>query len=301
MSRIYNSEDDSNDITDASWRSRFYGFIREGNKTRLAPGFIKIVFGLIAVAAVILQLVSSFKPIARENAEEKFKIPLGSTADAKLNIPLYDPAKSENRSKDASSSRPVIVSGIQRIRLSQIKGVPTGSEVKAILSSGGTNGTVVAKLTEDLMADGEMIFPSRTLLFGRGNSNDERLYIRFRKAILPDKSEVKIKAQAFDMSDRIVGLKGKKISDVAFKIAASSGLIFLGGLADGMKQTEMNIYGQPQKPSIKDVALNGIATASLEQGRELMNSMKNSEARVEVKSETPIVVVFGDDQEEANQ
>jgi hypothetical protein len=304
MSEIIHGEDDSSDeLTSASWRGKFYGIIREGHKTRVAPWFLKAFFGFLALIASVLQLISGFKPELQEKIHDNFGIPPSSSTDERLNVPLYDATK-DDRFSNYGSGRKLkmpVIQGIQRIRLTTVKGIPTGSEASAILTSGATNGTVVAKLTQDLMADGEVLLPVGTLLFGRGASSDERLFIRFRRAILADKTEIKVKAQAFDSKDRMVGLKGKKMSDVAFKIAASSGLIFLGGLADGMKKTsDLNIYGQTQKPSIQDAALNGIATANVEQGRELMNSMKNSESRVEVKVETPIVVVFGDEQETEN-
>ncbi len=306
MSEIIHVEDDSSsELTNASWRGKFYGMIREGHKSRVSPLFLRLSFGAFALIAGVLQVISGFKPELQQKMHNTFGVPASSSSDQKLNFPLYDPTKRDRFANDGGSDKkykPAVIQGIQRIKLSQIKGIPTGSEVSAILTSGATNGTVTAKLTNDLMADGEVLFPTGTLLFGRGSSNDERLFIKFRRAILTDKTEVKVKAQAFDSKDRMVGLKGKKISDMAFKIAASSGLIFLGAVADGMKQSnDVNIFGQvAQKPSLHDAALNGVATASAEQGRALMNSMKNSESRVEVKVETPIVVVFGDDQETEN-
>lgn len=47
----------------------------------------------------------------------------------------------------------------------------------------------------------------------------------FSKAVLPDHTSLKIKSLAYDGGDRILGVKGRKVSDYAFRLAASSGLI----------------------------------------------------------------------------
>lgn len=296
MIKIFRKSPDG--LTQESLRSRFYGLVLEGHKERVAPWFVKLTFALMAVIVALVQIVSSFRPDFKRVVDSTVGLPTANVSpDEHLKLPLYNPAHERELSKytERQKGRPAQVERIQRISLSGLKGIPTGSEVSAILSSGGANGTVIAKLTENLTADGDILLPKNTVLFGKGSSSDERLYVQFRKAILPDKTEQKIKAQAFDQKDRMVGLKGKKISDVAFKIAASSGLIFLSGMADGLKQNmTTDIFGN-RKPSIHDAALNGVATATAEQGKRMMDSMNKEDARVEVAVQTPIVVVFGDD------
>lgn len=289
-------------LTSESWRSKFNVLIREGRKNRVSPWFLKVIFCLLAAAAIALQLMSGFKPEVRTKVEQVFSIPRASENEATVSVPPFDPrpAPEPNSHRQRSSLENSRPPKIQHIRLTGFEGIPTGTEVPATLSSGGTNGTVIAKLSKNLTADGEVLLPRGTTLYGRGSSSDDRLYVRFKRAILPDKSEQKIKAQAFDAKDRMVGLKGKKISDVAFKIAASSGLIFLAGMAEGLREEQVSIYGTPRKPTVRDAALNGVTTATLEQGKELMNSMKNEEARVEVKFSTEILVIFGDDGESVN-
>lgn len=296
MMKIFKKSPDG--LTEASLRSRFYGLIKEGNKERVAPWFVKLAFALAASIVALVQIVSSFRPDFKRVVYATVGLPTANvSADEHLNVPLYNAARDRETSSNLGrqKNRPVPVERIQRINLSGLKGIPTGSEASAVLSSGGANGTVIAKLSENLSADGDILLPKGTILYGKGSSNDERLYVQFRKAILPDKTEQKIHAQAFDQKDRMVGLKGKKLSDVAFKIAASSGLIFLSGMADGMKQNmTTDIFGN-HRPSVHDAALNGVATATAEQGKRMMDSMNKEEARVEVAVQTPIVVVFGDD------
>jgi hypothetical protein len=296
--------DDAEWVSSHSWRTKFYGLIQEGHKERVSPIAIKVIVGCLAIVVATLQIFSGVSSESSKNALPSFE---GAklhfeVSDSNLNIPAFDPQKQREqeieRERKLQRQRqiPPIVGRLQTIRLSTLKGVPTGTEVQAVLSSGGTNGTVVAKLKESVMVDGEVILPAKTILFGRGFSSEERLFIRFKKAILPDKTEQVIQAQVFDNNDRMVGLKGKKVSDTAFKLAASSGLIFLSGLADGFKTNDsVNIFGPHSKPNVHDAALNGVATATSEQGMQMLESMKTGQARIEVGAETLVIVIFGND------
>ncbi len=296
--------DDAEWISEHSWRTKFYGLIREGHKRRVSPLALKVLVGCIAIVVAVLQLFSGFASNPSNKGPSLIdspKLNFGDSTDS-LKIPNFDPQKqqiefsAQEKMRLRKSQTPLVVGKLQTIRLSTLKGIPTGTEVSAVLVSGGTNGTVIAKLQDSVLVDGEAVLPARTVLFGRGSSSEDRLFIRFKKAILPDKSEQDIQAQVFDNKDRMVGLKGKKVSDVAFKIAASSGLIFLSGLADGLRSNDsVNIFAPQAKPSVKDAALNGVATATSEQGKTMLESMKNDQARIEVGAETPIIVIFGND------
>lgn len=293
--------DDAEWVSSHSWRTKFYGLIHEGHKQRVSPLALKVLVCCLASVIAALQIFSGFNDSATKMSIsiEGPRISFGSS-DANLKIPAFDPKKQQNQINEQQrilrkQSSPAI-KRLQAIKLSSLRGVPTGTEALAVLSSGGANGTVVAKLKDSVIVDGEIILPARTILFGQGTSSDERLFIRFKKAILPDKSEQEIQAQVFDSKDRMVGLKGKKVSDMAFKIATSSGLIFLGGLADGLKSNNsVNIFGPQAKPSVRDAALNGVGVATSEQGKQMLESMRNEQARIEVKAETPVIVIFGND------
>ncbi|MES3038358.1 MAG: TrbI/VirB10 family protein [Bdellovibrionota bacterium] len=186
------------------------------------------------------------------------------------------------------------VQKIQPIRLGDRSGVLPGVEVIATLISGGANGLIKAKLPDGLRSSGELIFEPGTVLLGTGSSSDERLFIQFTKAISPDQSQLKIKGLAYDMGDRILGVKGKKISDYAFKLAASSGLIFLSGLADGMREESGSASIERRRPTVKDAALNGVATSASELGKSTIQRMNSSQARIEVGHSTKVLVIFND-------
>jgi len=296
--------DAADSISSHSWRTKFYGLIHEGHKQRVSPLGLKVLVGCIAAIVATLQIFSGLSMDSSSKGSALLEIPRlsFSESDSVLNIPAFDPKRQQalvteqDRKQQLQRRTPPVVGRLQTIRLSTTKGVPTGTEVQAILSSGGTTGTVIAKLKDPVVVDSEIILPARTVLFGRGSSSEERLFIRFKKAILPDKTEQGIQAQVFDSKDRMVGLKGKKVSDVAFKLAASSGLIFLSGLADGLKSNDsVNIFGPQSKPTVRDAALNGVATATSEQGKQMLESMRNEQVRIEVGAETTVIVIFGDD------
>ncbi len=125
---------------------------------------------------------------------------------------------------------------IARPRLGEI---PPGVFVSAILVSGASNGPAKAELTEDITLNGETVVSKGAVLVGRGTSTEERLHIKFEKIVYKDGTAEKINATACDIGDKIVGVKGSKISKRALKMGASIGLGFIGGLSDGLQETEV--------------------------------------------------------------
>lgn len=288
-------------LSHESWRPKFYGLIQEGRKVRVSRSALKI--GILVLGLLILgsQLMVSWETSSHLQKEVSIKIPMaGAPTDSVYVPPVTNSAKEREIEKAQARATalarlgPQKIEPIRTINLSQVKDIPSGVEVMASLSSGASNGLVKAVLSNDLKYNDDLLLQRGTVLIGKGSSSEERLYIQFTKAIAPDKGTLKIKAFAFDSSDRIIGLKGKKISDYAFKLAASAGLIFLGGVADGLRDDYSSNPFDRRKPSVRDAALNGVSTATMETGKDLMNDIKNKESRVEVASSTPILVIFGD-------
>jgi hypothetical protein len=244
------------------------------------------------------QMLMSWDTGTQPKKEIFFRTPSLAVAPETVYVPPVTDAKKEmqmERMRAAQGRRVTLkIEPIKPIRLSQVKEIPSGAEVMAYLSSGASNGLVKAVLSENLKYDGDLILKKGTALIGKGNSSEDRLYIEFTKAISPDKSSLKVKAFAFDKADRIIGLKGKKISDYAFRLAASAGLIFLGGVADGLREDYSSNPFEKRRPTVRDAALNGVSTATMETGKDMMNDLKSREARVEVASSTQVLVIFGD-------
>jgi len=285
-----------------SWRAKSWLMITEGRKLKVSSRFIQLVLWIIGFVVLILQGSTLYKPSMRRRAEIIFVPPDLKPPPATTYVPhIIDREKDfleeKEKAKEIAHARRRSVPEIEKImpvNLHSYQVVPAGSEVKVTLTSGGANGLVKAELVESVRAEGDVILPAKTILLGAGSSSDDRLFIDFSKAILPDKTTIRVKALAYDQNDRIIGIKGKKISDYAFKLAASSGLIFLGAVADGMRD-EVNLgFGQTSRPTLRNAALSGVATATSEIGKDTLEKIKSSESRVEVAHSTSALVIFDD-------
>ena len=189
---------------------------------------------------------------------------------------------------------------IKVLTLRALSEIPVGSETKAILVSGGTNGIVKARLTQSLIVDGEPLIPENSILFGKGKSGEERLYIEFNKVIFPSGESFQILAQSFDPSDKIQGLKGAIVGTRAKKMGVAMGMGFLGGMADGMRETSGSSLFTNQKPTVKDSALSGGSKAALDQSEAYLEEMKNSPNIIEVKSGTEFVIIIDEPKKKEN-
>ena len=172
--------------------------------------------------------------------------------------------------------------------------IPPGTFAKARLESGASNGPVRAMLTEPIMVNGAPVIESGTLLLGRGTSNEHRLMIAFTKAVVSSGKSFKIHAEAADISDKIVGLKGSKVGSRMVKLAAGIGLNFLSGMSEALQDTQSaGPLGVPVKaPSVKNALLNGSEKASLEEGSNIMEELKNSTPVIEVPEGQELLVLF---------
>lgn len=269
--------------------------VKDGGKTKPSKALLTIVAGLVVFAVVGLQFISSVKTNATSPTPvETPKVDLGTQVTPPSVTSGLAVQKAEARKTRAAKMREAAFQPLKSFVLQPKIEIPVGSEVSATLSSGGSNGTVTALLDANVDAEGDTVLPKGTLLYGKGTSSEDRLYISFSTAVLPDKKKQKITASAFDQNDRMEGLKGKKISDYVFKLATSSGLFFLGGLADGMRDDNYSTPFTQRRTTVKDAALNGVSTAAVETGRDMLQKMNEEKARIEVKATTKIVVIFGD-------
>jgi len=179
---------------------------------------------------------------------------------------------------------------IRILSLRSVSELPIGSEMHAVLASGATDGIVKAVLTLPLMVDGEPILPERAVLFGRGKSGETRLFVEFSKVILPTGETYPIRAQAFDLNDQILGLKGAIVGTRTKKMAGAIGFGLIGGMAAGLQDTSGSFFNQ-RKPTLRDGALAGASKASLDQSQAFMDEMKKSPNTIEVQAGTNIVVM----------
>ena len=290
-------------LSEESWRPGFYGLVREGRKLRVSGRAVRLSFFAAGLLVLALQIEGVLRPSFRRAEEAAFPAPAARGETGPVYAPpVMDAARQAAGEREAEARRapsrpraaPPPAERIRSVSLMGTRSVPNGAEVVAELRSGGANGMLKAATSEPLKFQGEILLPENTVLIGKGKSDDERLYVAFRRAVLPDRTEIKVRAQGYDGKDKILGLRGKKISDYPFRLAMSSGLVFLGGMADGMREDNAAGPWERRRPTARDAALNGVTTATADLSRETMESMKKQEARVEVAQSTRILIIFGD-------
>jgi type IV secretory pathway VirB10-like protein len=173
------------------------------------------------------------------------------------------------------------------------RGIAAGSQVKAVLVTGASNGLIKAKTSESLVVEGDVLLNSGVTLIGQGQSGEDRLFVVFKKLVWPDGTSKQVTAYGYDMSDMIAGLKGSKVQTHSLKFGAAAGLNFLGGLSEGLQDTQVFNGVAVKSNNLRNAALNGMGKAALDQGKSILESVRNQENVIEVKANTPIWVVFG--------
>ena len=276
----------------------YFDVKKSGLKISTVKKFFWFVFALILVSTITPQLMSERN---RQELAEEIRAQEKPADNSKMDIPNIKNEDS-NSSREKSSpggGRPLPPANkIKSIDLRVMTEPPPGAEVNAILVSGGANGTVKVKTTQDLVLNDESYAQAGSLLIGTGSSTDKRLYVIFTRLVSPEGKSKKIFAQAFDFKDRIRGLNGKKVSDQVFKIAASSALIFLSGLSESLQDSQATTGLAGQRKSMRDAALGGVAQASSEHGKRMLDDL-NNDNQIEVQKETELVVIF-DTKEDMN-
>ncbi len=247
-----------------------------------------VMFGLMAV--IVLVMVWTRKSVTVQKTGKELPIPQVNHDDLTLSPKLLTERDLVNvirRGRGESSA----MGKIRVLNLRSLSEIPVGSEIKAVLESGATDGIVKARLTSPLFVEGEPILPENAIIFGRGRSGDERLFVEFTKVIFPSGESFAILAQAFDVGDKILGLKGAIVGTRTKKMAAAMAFGFLGGMADGLQDTSGSVFLSSKRPTVRDAALSGTSKAALDQSKAYIEEMKNSPNIIEVKSGTGLVVI----------
>lgn len=252
-----------------------------------------IICGVVGVLALvpILQISAPEKPT------EQAGIPTPHPAELSGAMPLelesYSQKNETATPQNGQRGTVIRYAGVQSISRPKAARIPPGSVVRAVLTTGASNGPVRAELKEGLRIQGETLLPEGSALIGSGQSTEDRLYIRFGQVVYRDGSFETIHAQAADTEDQIVGLKGSKVGRYAMKLGAAVGLNFVSGMAEGLQQKEAVGQQVVNKADARNAFLNGASRASLELANETMSGLKNQTPVIEVKAETEILVLFG--------
>ena len=272
------------------WGEAKYLHTWNGLKQTISESTIKAIALPLAVA---IACIAHFLPNQNELRES-----IGKAIDSPNvthDLPIIDVPILEARpsSRGGGNKQLARIENIRVVRLGGVGLIPVGTEARAVLVSGASNGIVKAKLLSSLLVDGEPTIPEGATIFGTGKSSEERLFVEFSKAILPTGETVGIRAQALDGGDKILGLKGALIGTRTKKMGMAVGFGVLGGMADGLQDTSgTNIFGMQQKKSLKDAALSGASKAALDQSQVYIEEMKNAPAIIEVKKGTEFFLMI---------
>lgn len=253
-----------------------------------------IVIGIILFFAMLFTRKSGQKV----GPTQPLSAPGFSVKDNNISAKLLTEKDLINQIQRKTAS-PSLLGKIRIVSLRSISEIPVGSEIRAVLSSGATDGIVKASLSTPLIVDGEPILPERAVLFGKGKSGEERLFIEFTKVIFPSGEAYPIRAQAFELSDKILGLKGALVGRRTKKMTGAIAFGFLGGMTEGLQETSGTVF-QNKKPSMKDAALSGASKAALDQSQVYLDEMKKSPNIIEVNAGTELLVIIDEPKKEDN-
>lgn len=200
---------------------------------------------------------------------------------------------SMNEKNKRKVSRIVVkLPGIQKIDRIKSGQIPQGSEVRAKLLSGASNGLVKVEVLDSLKVRGETFITASDILIGQGQSTEERLYIKFNQVVHKNGTFEPIQAQAVDNEDKIIGLNASKFARYAYKYGAAVGLNFVGGMTEGLQ--DRTIVGQQvvTTPNARNALLNGASKAAIEMANEQMTDLRNHPPPITIDAGQEIIVVF---------
>lgn len=193
-----------------------------------------------------------------------------------------------------SSKRTLVVKlpGLQKIDRTRASQIPPGSEVRARLLTGASNGLVRAVLLESLRVQGENYLKAGETVVGQGQSTEDRLFVRFTQVVHKDGSVEAVQGQAVDAEDKTAGLPGSKFKRYAMRYGTAVGLYFVGGMTEGLQ--ERTIVGQQvvANPDAKNALLNGASRAAVEMANDQMSNMRNQPPPISIPAGQEILIVF---------
>lgn len=284
--------------TEANSRMKQWGrglfYYKDGGKRTLAnKPMIYTCAG--ALGAIAIAMLAQDPPSPAEGKTDSALLPPTEIKDGSIVLQSAESATAIAAAGQTESVRTSRLLAPQVIARPRLFKVPPGAMVKAVLTSGASNGPVRAEIVESFSFAGETVLSAGTTLLGSGQSNDGRLKISFRQLIARDGTIESVEAQACDASDKIPGLKGSQVGSQAARLGLGMGLNFIGGLSQNLQDTQTVGGVTITAPNLKDALLNGAATAALDQSREVMSDLRNRPPVYEIQSGTPIFILFQKD------
>lgn len=284
------------------WGQSHYLKTWNGNKQTLSKAAMQVI--ALPIAGVI-GISTFFFSAQRELSDVRgspVEIPQMTEGNQVPPVPIMTLNEMSSANPKRGKLEPREIARIKVVSLRSNSAIPVGSEARAILESGASNGIVKAKLMTSLNVDGEPVVPRGATIFGRGKSSEERLFVEFQKVIFPNGESLAIRGQAFDIEDKILGLKGAFVGARSKKIGLAIGFGLLGGVAEGLEDSSgSSIWGANEKKSMRDAALSGASKAALDQSRAYMDEIKNTSLIIEVKKGTEFYLIIDEPKKEETE
>lgn len=247
---------------------------KEGTKQSINSKVAAGLFGSFMLAGVGYSILSEFfKPTPTEN-NGPITFNEQVSPQSKVFVPMGSSEMSRPTQTKVKTRTVINYSGLHVIQRPNFGKIPPGTMVKAKFITGASNGPLKAILIEPLIVNEDDIAPEGTTLVGSGSSGDDRLTVQFSKLVFKDGKSQNIQAQACDTSDQLVGVKGKKVSKYAMMLATGAALNFLGGIAEGMQENQMQNGMVIKKNDLRNAALNGASKAALDQSQEILSDVR---------------------------
>lgn len=272
-----------------------YFFRRDGGKTTLNGKRAAIGFAGFFVVVTCISLTDNSNTSLTSSPPIEVPSTIVPITLAAPETPLVAEKKSKGAKGVRSRITARVYSAPQVIRRPRsLASIPPGLLVKAVLTTGASNGPVRAELRENVIAGGEIVIDSGSALLGSGSSSEDRLLLHFNQVVFKDDTFAPIQADACDITDKVFGLKGSKVGNRALNLAGSIGLGFVGGIAEGFQETTGQQGVLVRKPNLKNALLNASRETAFEQSRNLMADLKSRNPPIEVPEGREIYLLFGD-------
>lgn len=256
------------------------------------------VMGLVMVFLAIA--ISFFRGEPEKEIDSSSMISIPSVGEAQVDPTANEYSRIDDAKQLAEKHRspkaiiPLKLAGPKLIIRSRNVEIPPGTLARAELVTGASNGAVKAILKDAVRVNGETLIEAGSSILGRGTSTEDRLFVRFTKVLHKEGDISQVVAEAADISDKTMGLKGSRVASRTIKLAANVGLKFLAGATTALQETEGQSGVAVKKPPMKNAFLSGAAESAIEESNQIASEYKNSAPVIEVKAGTEFFLFFAD-------
>ena len=275
-------------------------------KTNCKAFFIAITF-LIVIPALLFEFTtedqsvaaSSFKEFIPDKRNIKRKITISKQAKILFRGRKATQGKKQNRKRKSPSlfrtyrKKQVLI----REDVEGIPVIPAGKKMIAkFLNALDTrfSSEITAAIPFAVVFKGKTVIPANSILTGAFThpTGSERVFVFFKKCVLPDGREFPFKGQALDSSDYRIGIIGDYHSKSGSKIAKSIALGLISPMAETLTQKEAlgNGLVVTPKSTLSNALLQGVSKSTQVEAKRRITDIKEDRDYLTVASGKEIIV-----------